>query len=437
MADPLSVAGSIAGLVSLGDTVFRGIYRYVKTAKKAEKEVLDLKNAITDLTGIFHNLQIIAHELEQDANFDNSIRVDHVNSCLATLYRLDDKLKKIEYPKDQKIRTGLRKLAWPFKSGETKDLCEEIRKHREVLALALSADTTTALLKCLSSQDAMAADINDMRNTLRKREEVETRIMINESRRRVLQYFGVVNPRENYKTSLSLRHPSTGFWLTEGDTFRTWLRDRGTRLWLTGIPGAGKTVLSGLIVEECIARSTNDRAVAYYYCDYKNVQSQDAVNIFGSIAVQLANQHEGSYSLLEKYYKSLHPANQLERRPEVEELVTLLQEMASFFEDIRLVIDGLDECGDSAEENSEWLKALACEGRDSISLAVLSRDEPKIRGFLGPICTHIEVAAQTKDIEHFVRTTIEERISKKSLRVKSPELKDEIIRTLVSKAQGM
>jgi hypothetical protein len=63
--DPLSVAGSIAGLVSLGDAVFRGIYRYVKTVKKAEKEVVDLKNEVIALTGIFHNLEIVAHELEQ------------------------------------------------------------------------------------------------------------------------------------------------------------------------------------------------------------------------------------------------------------------------------------------------------------------------------------------------------------------------------------
>lgn len=329
-------------------------------------------------------------------------------------------------------------MTWPFKSGETKELSEEVHKHREVLTLALSADTTTALLKCLSSQDAMALDIHDIRTNLRKSEEIRTRIAMNDKRQHVLRYFLVVDPRENYKTSLSLRYPSTGFWLTEGETFRSWLRDQGSKIWLSGIPGAGKTVLSGLIIEQCIARSTADRAVAYYYCDYKNMKSQGTVNILSSLAAQLAVQHEESFSLLETYYESLHPLHQLESRPEIKELVALLQNMAHSFEDVRFVIDGLDECGDYTEEASEWLKTLACEGQGSISLAVLSRDEPIIREFLGPpICTHIEVAAQTKDIEHFVRTTIEEKSSKKRLRIKSPELKDEIIQTLVSKSQGM
>lgn len=112
--------------------------------------------------------------------------------------------------------------------------------------------------------------------------------------------------------------------------------------------------------------------------------------------------------------------------------------MAHGFDDVRLVIDGLDECGDNAEEASEWLKTLSCEGQDSISLALLSRDELQIREYLGPpVCTHIEVAAQTKDIEHFVRTEIEERSKRRHLRIKSPDLKEEIIKILISKAQGM
>jgi len=188
-------------------------------------------------------------------------------------------------------------MAWPFKSGEAKELREELQKHREVLSLALSADTTTALLRCLSLQDAMASDIHDIRTNLQRNEEIKTRIALNDKRRHVLQYFLIIDPRENYKTCLSLRYPITGFWLTEGETFRSWLRDQGSKIWLSGIPGAGKTVLSGLIIEECIARSTADRAVAYYYCDYKNVKSQVTVNILSSLAAQLAIQHESCFSL--------------------------------------------------------------------------------------------------------------------------------------------
>jgi len=436
--EALGAAGSIAGLVSLGDAVFRGLYRYVKAVKKAEKDVLSLKNEVTLLAGILHNLKSVAEVLEADDEFDNSIRVDHVNSCFDTLYSLNDKLKEIEFPKNQRTRTIFRKLAWPYKSGETNDLAQEICKHREILSLALSADNATALIRCLSSQEAMASQINDLEQTSQKREEFETLKAIDEARQRILHYFAVVDPHQNYKTVVSLRYPDTGFWLIEGETFRTWLRQHGSTIWLSGIPGAGKTVLSGLIIQRCLARAASDCAVAYFFCEYNNPQSQSTVNILGSLAAQLAVQHEDCFALLKKYYDFLQPTRALESaRPEVKDLLKLLQDMAQCFDDVRLIVDGLDECGDDAEEASESLKMLATEHYDTISLALLSRDETPIRAHLGPpTCTHIEIAAQTKDIEHFVRAEVELR-SKKTLRIKSPGLKDMIIEILVSKAQGM
>jgi hypothetical protein len=66
MTDPLSVAGSLAGLASLGDVVFTKLYHYVKSVKGAEKEVLSLKKEVEILNGILHNLVLVAQDLEDD-----------------------------------------------------------------------------------------------------------------------------------------------------------------------------------------------------------------------------------------------------------------------------------------------------------------------------------------------------------------------------------
>ena len=42
---------------------------------------------------------------------------------------------------------------------------------------------------------------------------------------------------------LSRRHPGTGSWLLEHETFKAWVKHTGSILWCPGIPGAGKTVL--------------------------------------------------------------------------------------------------------------------------------------------------------------------------------------------------
>jgi hypothetical protein len=72
--DPLSVAGSIAGLISLSDTIFWKLYHYVKDVKSAGKEVKDLKDKVAALNGVLHNLLLIAQDLE------NSTLQDHFNS---------------------------------------------------------------------------------------------------------------------------------------------------------------------------------------------------------------------------------------------------------------------------------------------------------------------------------------------------------------------
>jgi hypothetical protein len=435
--DPLSVAGSVAGLVSLADTVFRKLFHYVKDVKNAEKDVQELKSEVAALSGVLHNLHVVAQDLEADHVSQYSTRAGHVNSCLATLYRLDENLTRIGLSDKGKLRNTIHKLSWPFKSVNIKQFIEDIHRHRNHLNFALSADSMTALVKCLSTQDELLKRVNTIDIRLLDREHIETRITIDKERRGILDHFLFVDPYENFKTSLRLRYPTTGFWLTENDTYLRWLRDSSTQLWLSGIPGAGKTVLSSLIIQDCMNRATTERAVSFFYCDYKSPNSQNTVNILSSIASQLARQNEDSFRFLKSYHTTLHPEHQLKQSPEKEQLIRLLRCMSSTFEDVRIVVDGVDECGSSTVEVLEAFKSVMHE-HETISMALLSRDEIEIREELGsPVCAYIEIAAHTKDIEHYVRSEIEERILKKKLRVKSVKLKEEIVFQLVSRAQGM
>jgi len=435
--DPLSIAGSIAGLISLGDTVFCKLYHYVKDVKNAEKEVQDLKNEVALLNGVVHNLHLIAQDLEANSTQPYSMRPGHIIACRDTLYKLDEKLNKTSVSEKGKLRTKIHKLTWPFKAANTKQFIEDLSQHRNNLNFALSADTMTSLLKSLATQDELLQGVTNLETRLREKEKIETRIKMDEERQIILDSFLFVNPEGGFRTSLKLRYPTTGTWLTENETFTKWLRGSNNHLWLSGIPGAGKTVLSTLVVQRCMTLATESRAVAFFYCDYKDRNSQSAINLLGSLASQLARQHEKSFDLLKAYYSALRPQHQLPRRPEIEELTQLLQDMSNVFEDVRLIVDGLDECGDSAGEASRTLKSLVA-GDHTMSMCILSRDEPDIREeFQSAFCDYIEIAAHTKDLDHYVRSEMEERRKIKRLRVKSNDLKEEIVRQLVSRANGM
>lgn len=81
-------------------------------------------------------------------------------------------------------------------------------------------------------------------------------------------------------------------------SFRNWLHTRNSKLWLSGIPGAGKTLLAASVIEETITESSFKREVGYFYCDYKDAEKQNPVNILGSLGAQLARQNEDAFSLL-------------------------------------------------------------------------------------------------------------------------------------------
>lgn len=435
--DPLSVAGSIAGLISLSDTIFRKLYHYVKDVKSAEKEVQNLKNEVAALNGVLHNLHLIAQDLETSSLRDISIRPDHINPCLATLYQLDEKMNKAAIFDKGKIRATVHKLSWPFKSVNAKKFLEDIRSHRNHLNLALSADTMAALLQYLSKQDQLLSNVAGLETRLRDKQNIDTKIVVNAERQKILDNFLSVNPEDSFRTNTRIRHATTGFWLTRTDEFTKWMQGSNLHLWLSGIPGAGKTILSSLIIQQCLKQAADDRAVAFFYCDYKNPRSQDMVQILSSLTSQLARQHESCFKLLKNYDIELRPQHQLRRSPEVQELIELLRNMSEFFEDVRLIVDGIDECNENAGEVARELRSL---GNDHavISMCLLSRDELDIRAVLqAPMCDHIEIEAHTEDVEHYVRTEIEDRLRKKKLRLKSNDLKDEIIHQLVTRAKGM
>jgi hypothetical protein len=283
MAEPLSIAGSIAGLVSIGDAVFRLVYRYTRTVKNAEKEIGDLKRELEALTGIIHNVQIVARELEQDQLRTSTIRLDHVNTCLNLLHQMKKRLHGLDIDPSSKIKTSLRRITWPFKSSETRTLIGELRTCRDILAIALSADNTYSLLKSLSLQENIEDELAAVHRLLQERKELETRINITEKRRQVLKFFLAVDPTRNYDINKELRHGTTGFWLTADETFQNWLHGTSSCLWLSGIPGAGKSVLSALVIDECIKRSGSEKAAAYFYCDYMDANSQDPVNLIGTL----------------------------------------------------------------------------------------------------------------------------------------------------------
>ncbi|CEI63166.1 hypothetical protein FVEN_g293 [Fusarium venenatum] len=141
--------------------------------------------------------------------------------------------------------------------------------------------------------DKLGANISAVENIV-KRIEINTLIEVNAQKQRVLNYFMKADPQDDLATSIKLRHSMTGLWLTEPTDFIRWIDTPGSKLWLTGRSGAGKTVLAGSVIQEGLSRShpSNNIGVALFFCDDKDSRTWETINILGAIANQLARQNK-------------------------------------------------------------------------------------------------------------------------------------------------
>lgn len=433
MVDPLSIAASIAGVISLADIVFTRTMKYLRAAKNADEDVTKLSREVLLLSGALSSLSKLAGELDTAGLRDKPIddmRMHHIQACHSTLDRIMKDLKGLEGS------TLKRKVRWPFTSERTRESILEVSRHKETINVALTVTSMDALLLILSDQKGIQVKTQEMIDELKISREIVTRIYQDKERRKVLDHFLMYNPQQNYETSMALRHPRTGLWLTLMPSFQAWLSSPESCLWLSGIPGAGKTVLAGTVIEETLKKNSESVATTFFFCDYKDTRTQSPENILCALASQLAIQHEDAYGLLERYHRRLHPERSLRQSPSVVDVQKLLQDMMKYFDHVYLIVDGLDECEASTGKVIDALLDII-DASDNISAAFLSRDEEHIRCRLEENFENVEIAAHTEDITEYVTSEVERRMGEKRLCFKDLSLKGEILDRLVDGAKGM
>ena len=437
MTDPLSISASIAGLVTLADIVFRRTYNYVKAVKKAPTEISALSTEIGALYGVLSSLHLVSRQLEHE-QADSTTRIHHIHSCYQTLEHLKSILNRDDNSslRDERLEKLQRRLKWPFKSSEVKELIAEIERHKTTLGLALNVDCMSGLLRALSKHDEVRDTLEGMRSELKDRHEAATRIEINKERQKILNSFAKVDSRNNHNMSRKLRSPGTGLWLTEGQEFRQWLETDNARLWFYGIPGAGKTVLASSVIEEALRISGPNAAVAFFYCDYKDAATQDLSNILGSLVQQFAKQDEASFAKLRQFYTTNNPDHRLDVKYDSEDLLDLMRAVTLPFNCAMIIVDGLDECGKNTPMVVDALTALNDGVNVTVKTIFLSRDEIEIRERLDRY-TKVSIAARSSDLRLYVAAEIELRMREKRLRIKDQSLREHILERLVEGADGM
>jgi hypothetical protein len=247
-------------------------------------------------------------------------------------------------------------------------------------------------------------------------------------------------PSKNYNKALGLRQEGTGAWLLQSDAFAEWKSQRNSFLWLYGIPGCGKTILSSTVFEHlkdlCI------QPLLYFYFDFTDAEKQTLSGVVRSLMSQLYNTCKSAQEPLDALFSSCKRSNM---QPSCESLCKTLQQMVEQAKDVWIVLDALDECverkGGPTEGLFLWIRDLVKSTKCNVHCLVTSRPEHDIRAELSDLAGEekaipIQSDLVNNDILAYIHVKVMEGEGLQRWRG-HPDVQEEIKEELARKANGM
>lgn len=232
---------------------------------------------------------------------------------------------------------------------------------------------------------------------------------------------------------INRRQPGTGKWLLESSEFQTWIKKSPQTMFCPGIPGAGKTILTSVVIDELESRYGNDRdvGIAYIFCsfDRHDDQSQKLESLMASILRQLAQ----VLSPFPKVVKSLHEKHRIKgTRPSVDEICVALRSILGLFSRLFIIVDALDEC--QALTVSKLLDLIFdLQTTAKLNFFATSRFIPDIVARFQNMPT-LEIRAAKLDVMEYLRSNLH----KLPLFVsRDPQLQQDIVTKITNAVDGM
>ncbi|KAH0595387.1 hypothetical protein MHUMG1_06562 [Metarhizium humberi] len=255
----------------------------------------------------------------------------------------------------------------------------------------------------------------------------------------ILDWLTQVNYAPLQSDLLRKRQPQTGQWLLDSTAFQEWIKTSKQTLFCPGIPGAGKTTLTSVVVDYLQERFRGQQniAIAYIYFRYNFEQTVDDVLL--NLLKQLAQTQGSLPSVVEELYDE-HKGRQT--RPCLDETRRALQVLIPQYPRVFIVIDGLDECQIAGGCRNDFLaEMIDLQANCGTSVFATSRFLPDITekfdnksslNFIGS--KQIEIRADVEDIKKYLDGHMHQL---PSVVQNNPELQLEIKTRIAEAVDGM
>ncbi|KAG4293455.1 hypothetical protein FPRO06_00040 [Fusarium proliferatum] len=259
------------------------------------------------------------------------------------------------------------------------------------------------------------ANIREVKRKMDRKEDVE-----------ILEWLTPVNYGPQQSDTFSQRQEGTGEWLLSSKEFQDWI-DTGKTLFCPGVPGAGKTILTSIVINELMTRFGDDDTVgiAFIYGNYRQRDEQRLDHLLKSLLKQLVQ----GQSSIPASVKSLYDKHKVGKtRPSSEEISTTLQSVVALSTRVHIIVDALDELNAIDSCRNRFLEEIfKVQAQGSAKFFATSRFIPEITEKFGGGKT-IKISAQDEDVRSFLDSKISQ--SGKLLQTHREMIKSEIAKAV-------
>ncbi|KAJ5592115.1 hypothetical protein N7537_009019 [Penicillium hordei] len=370
---------------SLGDFV-----SVITLANKLRRDFVGAPSQFNSISREVRGLTIILQDVDiQLPGYDIDDRqrkqlgeISH--NCETLLNEVQDaigKYKVVEYcgtSIHKKARSIWKRIAWePKDIGELRDrLLSNVTLLQSFLS-AISSQTMTATKQTLEH--------------LNQRQE-------SSEQSGILNWLSDVDYTLQQSDLLARRQEGTGKWLLASDQYIHWLRTPRATLFCPGMPGAGKTICSAILVDDLTTRFENrpDVGIAYIYCNFNRQDEQKAQDLLLSLLKQLSQRRTAVPDSVRDLYKRYKTTS---TRPRFDEISKALHSVVSTYSDVFIVVDALDECESTCRTRvlGEIMKIQADAGAN-----VLATSRPTEINDLFKSGNFLEIRAHENDVRRYL-----------------------------------
>jgi Cdc6-like AAA superfamily ATPase len=227
----------------------------------------------------------------------------------------------------------------------------------------------------------------------------------NQERRIILDWLTSVDYAPQQSDFIRRRQEGTGQWLLNSNIFKNWVNQSHQTLFCPGIPGAGKTMITAIVVDNLYAKFQHDAsvAIAYIYCNFRRQYEQKPEDLFANLLKQLVQEQ---FSMPENVMKLYKQYKNKRTCPKLDEISKTLRSVIANYSRTFIMIDALDECqlSGGARETvlSEILKLRTMTGANIFATSRLNDETTK--QFEG--AQSLEIRATDEDVQRYLNGRI-------------------------------